>query len=87
MSEFLSVKFQPNIQYEIIKDVKRVFCKAERLFALNIDGTVTIASLPDNNEKVFDNLQLIEWTLRVPVISMTVSKNYAVFLLGTIKSA
>lgn len=28
---------------------------------------------------------MIDWTLRVPVQDMSVSKNYAIFLLGCIK--
>lgn len=36
---------------------------------------------------MYENSNMIDWTLRVPVVDMAVSKNYAIFLLGNIKSA
>ena len=86
-TEFFPVKDRPNINHEIFKNVRRVFCPGERLFVLSLDGTVTMATPSEDKDKVYANLQMIDWTLRVPVVDMVVSKNYAVFLLGQINSS
>lgn len=85
VNEFWPVKYNPQIQYEVFRGVKKVSCKAEKLFVLGQDGVVSTAMVSEHPERVYENLSVIEWTLRVPVVDIAVSKNYAVFVLGPIK--
>lgn len=85
VSEFWGAKFNPDIKFELMKGVRKVSCKAEKVFVLGLDGSVTMASVAESPEKVYDNESIIEWTLRVPVIDMATSKNYAIFILGPVK--
>ena len=46
-----------------------------------------MATPSEEEGRVFENLQMIDWTLRLPVVDMEVSKNYAVLLLGAVSQS
>jgi hypothetical protein len=86
-TSMLTSKYNPKVKFETASNVKKAFGKGSRLFILYNDGTVSVASLNENNDEVVNATETLEWTKQVPVVDMVVSYSFAIFVLGCIKVA
>lgn len=67
--------------HTIESGVKEVRCKGEKLFILSLDGDVSTWETDKKAMEICQKRTELHWSLHVPVKSMHVSFNYAVFLL------